>query len=116
MPRKHNTEPAATEPKAPKAAKAKKAAGDVNVYSPNRDYNGTTAGVVFVNGNGVIKADTPNKHHLLGWFLDHGYKTDDAPAPEQNAPADTDADKAEGDQGDDQGQADADGQTDDQAE
>jgi len=54
----------APEPKGPKA---------VPVYSPNRSYTGTTAGVAFVNGNGEIPA-TDNQAHLVSWFKNRGYK------------------------------------------
>jgi hypothetical protein len=64
------------EPAEPKAGKSK----DVAVYSPNRQYTGITAGVSFVDGNGIIPADTENIHHLVGWFKDHGYTTGKPPA------------------------------------
>lgn len=65
----------------------KKAApkGAIPVFSPNRTYNGITAGVQFVDGNGEIPADTPNQANLVDWFQNHGYSIGDVPAAEPAA-------------------------------
>ena len=70
------------------------------IYSPNKQYNGESASVVFVKGLGETEDD-----YLLEWFKDHGYdveekqktngrskKTEGAPADESGAvEADTEA-------------------------
>jgi hypothetical protein len=38
------------------------------IYSPNKDYNGVSAGITFVNGVG--ETDIP---HLITWFMESGY-------------------------------------------
>lgn len=38
------------------------------IYSPNKDYNGISANVLFVNGIG--ECDTP---YIIKWFKEHGY-------------------------------------------
>jgi hypothetical protein len=76
--------------KAAAAAEAK----TVGVFSPNRQYTGITAGVSFVDGNGIIPADTENIHHLVGWFQDHGYTIGDAPA-EADAEPDAEPDPSD---------------------
>ncbi len=47
----------------------------MKIYSPNKQYNGVSASVTFVNGQG--ETDNP---HLIKWFKEHGYKvgTDNA--------------------------------------
>ena len=43
-----------------------------NIYTPNKEYTGVSAGVSFVNGKG--NTDDP---HLLDWFREHGYKVEE---------------------------------------
>lgn len=66
--------------KAAKDASQPPKSGAVPVFSPNRQFTGVTAGVQFVDGDGVIPADTDNAHHLVGWFKDHGYTIGKQPA------------------------------------
>jgi len=42
------------------------------VYAPNKDYNGVSAGVVFVNGVGET-----SDPYLLNWFKEKGYKVEE---------------------------------------
>lgn len=58
-----------------------KAGTDIPVYSPNRAYNGVTAGIQFVDGNGVIPADHPEAAYLAGWFQERGYTLGAEPEP-----------------------------------
>lgn len=42
------------------------------IYAPNKQYNGVSASVVFVNGIGETEDD-----YLLEWFKDHGYDVEE---------------------------------------
>lgn len=44
----------------------------MKIYSPNKDYTGISASVPFCGGVG--ETDDP---HLIKWFRDHGYKTEE---------------------------------------
>lgn len=69
-------EKAAKGPKEPAKPKA------TPVYSPNRQFTGDTAGITFVNGNGLIPAEHPNRGHLVTWFKEHGYSIGKEPDAE----------------------------------
>jgi hypothetical protein len=56
------------------------------IYSPNKDYNGISANVLFVNGVGET-----NIPHLINWFKEHGY-TVKYDAEELNIPVPKDND------------------------
>lgn len=43
----------------------------MKIFSPNEKYNGVSASVTFVNGQG--ETDNP---HLIKWFQAHGYKVE----------------------------------------
>ena len=42
------------------------------ILAPNREYNGTSCGVTFVNGSG--ETDNPLR---IAWFLSHGYEVEE---------------------------------------
>lgn len=42
------------------------------IYAPNKQYNGVSASVVFVNGIGETEDE-----YLLEWFKDHGYDVEE---------------------------------------
>jgi hypothetical protein len=42
-----------------------------NIYAPNKQYTGISAGVNFINGFG--ETDNP---HLIDWFKKHGYNVE----------------------------------------
>lgn len=44
----------------------------MKIYAPVKDANGVWASVLFVNGVGET-----NKPHLIKWFKDHGYRTEE---------------------------------------
>lgn len=44
----------------------------MKVYSPNKEYTGTSASVPFCNGMG--ETDDP---HLIEWFKEHGYTVEE---------------------------------------
>ncbi len=60
----------------------------MKIYSPNKEYTGISASVSFCSGVG--ETDDP---HLIEWFKDHGYETeepmdmeDDPEAMEESLP------------------------------
>ena len=42
------------------------------IFSPNEEYTGISAGVFFCNGKG--ETDNP---HLIEWFKGHGYRVEE---------------------------------------
>lgn len=42
------------------------------IYAPNKEYTGVSAGVSFCNGVG--EAEDP---HIIEWFISHGYQVED---------------------------------------
>lgn len=50
------------------------------VFTPNKEYNGISAGVTFVDGVGET-ADP----HLLEWFKNHGYEIKESPETEKKS-------------------------------
>ena len=44
----------------------------MKVYSPNKEYTGTSASIPFCNGMG--ETDDP---HLIEWFKEHGYTVEE---------------------------------------
>lgn len=49
------------------------------IYAPNKQYNGVSASVRFINGVG----ETDNKH-LIKWFESKGYKVEEVEAVPPN--------------------------------
>ena len=47
------------------------------VFAPNKQYNGISAGVTFVNGVGET-----TDPYLLSWFKDKGYQVEENKEPE----------------------------------
>lgn len=42
------------------------------IYAPNKEYTGVSAGVSFCNGVG--ETEDP---HIIEWFITHGYQVED---------------------------------------
>jgi len=56
------------------------------VLAPNKQYNGISAGVGFVNGVGEC-----TNPYLIGWFKRNGYEVEEVePEPEKDPGEDTD--------------------------
>ncbi len=53
----------------------------MKIYSPNKNYNGVSASVTFVNGQG--ETDNP---HLIKWFKAHGYKVENTKSKNSKTP------------------------------
>lgn len=51
------------------------------VFAPNKQYNGISAGVTFVNGVGET-----TDPYLLSWFKDKGYQVEETKEPEDKEP------------------------------
>lgn len=51
------------------------------IKAPNKEYNGISAGVTFINGIGETYSP-----HLMDWFREHGYKVETA-ASTKSTPA-----------------------------
>ncbi len=58
------------------------------IIAPNSNYNGTSSGVLFVDGVGT----TDNKN-LVSWFKNAGYKVEETKEPKKTAAAKTTATK-----------------------
>lgn len=52
------------------------------IKAPNKDYNGISAGVTFINGIGETYSP-----HLVDWFREHGYKVETTETPLESKPA-----------------------------
>ncbi|MBU8768698.1 hypothetical protein [Cytobacillus oceanisediminis] len=63
----------------------------VKIKSPNPNYNGNSASLLFVNG----EAETDNKW-LLEWFKNKGYTVEVSNEPKQKNSGKTKAKKPEG--------------------
>ena len=45
------------------------------IYAPNKNYNGLSAGVMFVNGIGEC-----SDPYLISWFKEKGYRVEEEPS------------------------------------
>lgn len=52
------------------------------IYAPNKEYTGVSAGVSFCNGVG--ETEDP---HIIEWFITHGYRVEDMDPEQASVPA-----------------------------